>query len=402
MPAQNTDNAITRLLDANGFTFNPSTKKFEVLEGEVPPVFQTGPGKRLLGLAQEMKDQIEVAGGVEASKFLDFMKELSKSGKFSRDISGDQVAGLSRQLRSAMAEDRNENLSRMLREKGLTDEADYADSIFAEFNDKIDTIRMVRRLSDNGRRATLLARGLAKKNRPEDIERLKYVLGENSEAWGAFRGNWLADQINAAKNAQGVVDPEKFRSAVLSKSPEVAEEILGPSGVAQVKGIWTKMMDTPIDDLLAKNPNEGRQRLTNTVASVFNTLKSYQQRARVLNSWFGSSIEASRYLNEEGLRELAKLAKTPEEKRAALKTMNLFGRLINASVVKKTGRGKDILVSRSLSTPLREATSPEDSEVEQILRQAEERDFNAEAVESGPVETEPGLGGQRARRALGQ
>lgn len=375
IPATRTDQLVTNKLDELGLSFSPTTNTFlrDMGRDELPEAFATGAGAKLLDNMIQIKSRIERAGGLPANDMFRIMDDMGKA--FEGDASKD-VRSLQKRLYRAMAQDRQKSVPTILKRAGFAEEAELAESAFRDYSvakDVVDTLKAKIRGTGADKRQrenfAAITNAVVQKDNPAFLNRLKSIIGADSKEFAMIQAHEIEKALEAARDpVTGIIEARTFKRALRAKGDEVANTLYSPAQLARLDKFADDMSKINLSDIVKSEPARAQEFAMRGVALMQADLNARSAATRLIWQMFKNNKDMAEYLSREGMAKLAEKAPRTERNKI-LAIGNQLGKLYENSLIKKSLRGGQLLVSRSITDPMRPSQSVEDSAWEALLNE---------------------------------
>jgi hypothetical protein len=246
--------------------------------------------------------------------------------------------GVARDLRRALAADRNEILSQSY-SKSDPKTSQFMLDAMKEYNEKVDTIvqfkDIFRRSKESAEKFT---DAIVRPNNSQQVKDFRDLVGAESEEFGLLQAEWFDRVFREAINDAGAVDPVYLKKTMAKYGDEVVNEMVSPTQRHALEAVVQKAAKIPYFDIINATQRD-KQVLQDLAAIGILGQKNPGPIIRLFWNVLGSNAEAAKYLADDGLLELAAKTADPGKKSLLLKVTQSFRKMLDATdIVDKNGR----------------------------------------------------------------
>jgi hypothetical protein len=221
------------------------------------------------------------------------------------------------------------------------EDKEFYKTALKDFSDQIDDIRTFRaKFRQAGESGEAFVKKLIRKDRAEDVTKLKAILGENSEDFMALRGAWLESVFKDVRNDTGALDGSYLKQEIEKWGEPLFKEMLGEDGLRRLQIQARRAEKIPLADI--KDPG-AKQSVKDAAILALGSKLFPQTKAAMLLRLFGFNAKAAQYLTDEGLMALAREARGPAERRRAVQLLQAMKKELSNYKTVKTKDGREVL-----------------------------------------------------------
>lgn len=266
--------------------------------------------KRLeeLGQMYESMFRVNAMGGAPLDvvfKTLDSFKNLAE---YETDGVAPELAQIYRRLYNAGVQDRAVNLQRVLGGTGLPEEK-LMRKAYRQYTENVDEYSKVIAAFKNQRSAENFVKSVGTSS--EYLRTVKTFLGEGSEMWGKFRGEYLNKMVqDATDQTTGIFKGSAFLEALGKMPQDTRNQMFSGQELKQLQRMARVAETIPYSDLLSKAQKDAITTLAG-LPGLGGFLTTF---VRSAFSIFGRNRSAMEYLAENALHKKALAARTAQER----------------------------------------------------------------------------------------
>ncbi|MCP3873385.1 MAG: hypothetical protein GY699_09565 [Desulfobacteraceae bacterium] len=279
----------------------------------------------------------QVTGGLSAKRMFDKTKQLGDTA-FQRFANKQPKIGkVYKDLSKAASSDRNEMLNQVL--KGTEYEGFISDT-YNKFSDEIDMTREFRNLFRSNKDSEKIIDAVIKPQNSETLMNLKGLLGEGSDEWNQFVSGWMNDLIEKnTSQTTGIFNADKFLSSIKRLGDKTRKVLITDEHFNKLRKQAVDYSKIETADLVKDAKAQGvLQSLYKTiVAPMAGIAQLPGTRAKAAWQLVKPNATAADYLLDDGFLKLAQEAQNRTEKRAWMKTREIFKNILANSTKAKVG-----------------------------------------------------------------
>lgn len=275
---------------------------------------------------------------------------------------------LSRRIRQALAEDRNEIITNAFGDS--KEKASIALGAIDEFAKNIDDVKRFKKLFMSGKNPEKFTDALVQPGNSKQLQKLKNILGEESNEFGQIQAEYIDKVFNKALNARtGVIDGDKILKTMQATGDDMLNVLMSKDQQLTLQLIAKRSQQIAYEDIL-NNP-QAKEKLKDAAAVAISRGRTIGPAVRLLWSLTRANADAAKYLSDEGLIEVAVNIKDPFQRTKAVKVIEFFQHMLNATDIRKSpATGKNYLV------PFKFEEKMKDPAIVRMLQQYQEGGLN--------------------------
>lgn len=313
-------------------------------------------------------EQVSKSGGLRMDEIwntLDHWKQTSGYKTGAKIEFPKATQAVSRELRGALAEDRDQIIAKMYQGADNLEGEFIKDSI-QEYAQKRDSIVRFQKLFKSKKEANeKFAEALIQPNDAKAIRDVKTLLGPNSNEFEMLRAEWF-DRVfrDSIDSSSGIVQPGKLRDVMDTYGDSVLNELMTPVQKQSINHMINKAEKIiPMD--LAQSGDQGKNMVKELVVMSAYSFRNPGASARFLYNILRWNADAAKYLQDDGLLQVATSMKDPVAASKIVKFSQFWKRIMDSTDVVKKG-DKNILV------PIDIAEKIKDPEVLKTIQRTQE------------------------------
>lgn len=347
-------------------------------------VFGSDTGADFVDEALTQLGKVNQSGGLKAKEMfdlLDYWKQPAgyKPGGVKVEFPAETQA-LARQLRMELTGDRSALFADVF--KGNPEQLAYAQAAFKEYAERIDYINKFKQVFKRQTSAEKFTRALIAPKNSQQIKNLKFLLGSDSDEFNFVKAQWFSDVTEKAIDpVTGTVKPVQLEKSLKAYGDDVLGEMIEPKQLESLKFVANRAKQIPNLDM----SQNASQTFVKDAASVL--LLNYKHPAIVVRAlWFLSrgNADAAHYLANDGLLDVATSLKDPIKRTRAVKVIESFQRLLDATDVATDKAGRKYLKPMDIEQRL------QDPQVQELLMKQLPKPGQMDNLSRGKA---PGAGG---------
>lgn len=246
--------------------------------------------------------------------------------------------GIARDLRRALASDRNEILAQAYSKSDPKTSKFMLDAM-KEYTEKVDTIVQFKKVFKSSKEsAEKFTDAIVRPNNSQQVKDFRDLVGAESEEFSLLQAEWFDRIFRESVNDVGAVDPAYLKKTMAKYGDEVVDEMVSPIQRKALEGVVTQASRIPYFDILNATQRD-KQVLQDLAAVGILGQKNPGPIIRLFWNVLGSNADAAKYLADDGLLELAAKTRDPGKQSLLLKVTQSFRKMLDATdIVDKNGK----------------------------------------------------------------
>ncbi len=258
--------------------------------------------------------------GVDLRTMINSIKKFQAIG-FRKEEFGPSVREAMRKIEHSGIQDRHSALGKVLTGQGKK----IIDDAYSNFSNSIDSIMDITGSIGRKDSPEMFAQAVIKKGNAKRVKDLKFITGEDSEAFRQVKAAWMTS-ITEKSSQSGVLFGKQFMKEIKSYGGDVVKEMFTPAEFGKIKTLAKRSERIFKTDLLSEADKAAIQ----DMAFVFLPQTFLPTRVRAATNLLGGK-KAGDYLLDEGFMQMMRKTGSNTER---LQIMELQQALTKASVAK--------------------------------------------------------------------
>lgn len=291
---------------------------------------------------------IDKTGGITMDRIWNTADNLKRPGGYNQGGKvvqlPTQAMGLARSIRQGIAKDRDAAVETLF--KG-TPEGEYLSGAIKEYSEKIDGINDFKKMFQSSKSSERFMKGLIKSGSEKmpasasALKDFKYIVGDDSTEFKNIQAVWMDDVMKKGIDpSTGIVKGKAITKYMDSFEKDFLDEMLTPMQQKALRFSADKAEKIPYLDMLTPGSQQAAQDYAQIAMRHFDASSAT---TRLLWNLFRGNADAAKYLKNEGLLEIALKMKDPEKRSMAMKTIEMFQKMLQATDVVRTKDGRNVL-----------------------------------------------------------